>query len=186
MTDDYYNQMTTSRTFEQDQATGMRQYGEKVFQNKNLIQEKNFNGKLDSFEQNNKSFLDDLENSKKLNFNHLSSSKKSERLMKDYQDMKKNYNALNNKHTALLTFVENLQSSDEVPEVQLPRSAKKGSHKLVQEDNYFFPNFYRKKSIQKPGNKEDSKSGSVTMKNRYDKRGNLSVSSRGKFTGTEV
>jgi hypothetical protein len=116
----------------------MGQLGEKVFENKNLIYEKNFNGKFDSFEQNNKSFLDDLENSQKLNFNHLSSSKKSDRLMKDYQDMKKNYNALNSKHTALLTFVENLHSSDEVPEVQLPKTAKKGSHKLVQEDNYFF------------------------------------------------
>jgi hypothetical protein len=130
--------------------------------------------------------LDDLENSQKLNFNHLSSSKKSDRLMKDYQDMKKNYNALNNKHTALLTFVENLHSSDEVPEVQLPKTAKKGSHKLVQEEYYFFPNFYRKKSTQKPGNCEDSKSGSVTMKNRYDKKGALSFSDSEKIIASEV
>jgi hypothetical protein len=186
MTDDYGHQMTTSRTFEEGQARGIGQLGEKVFQNKNLIHEKNFNGKFDSFEQNNKSFLDDLENSQKLNFNHLSSSKKSDRLMKDYQDMKKNYNALNNKHTALLTFVENLNSSDEVPEVQLPITAKKGSHKLVQEDNYFFPNFYRKKSTQKPGNGGDSKSGSVTMKNRYEKKGALSFSDSEKIIGSEA
>jgi hypothetical protein len=186
MTDDYGHQMTTSRTFEEVQARGIEQLGEKVFQNKNLIHEKNFNGKFDSFEQNNKSFLDDLENSQKLNFNHLSSSKKSDRLIRDYQDMKNNYNALNNKHTALLTFVENLHSSDEVPEVHLPKTAKKGSHKLVQEENYFFPNFYRKKSTQKPGNGEDSKSGSVSMKNRYDKKGALSFSDSEKIIGSEA
>ena len=98
--------------------------------------------------------------------------------------MKENYNELNKKHNVLLEFVGNLRSSDLDPENSLPVTEKKRPHRLVQEENYFFPNFYKKKGNQKVLNRENSNPRKRSMENRYDRKGGLSESDK-TFTATE-